>query len=253
MFVLGNDGKIIDALVSAVGPRQGCGAGTLMYCASSQEDYQKTLAAQPETKGYAIVDNFTVAGRLSKLSVSHAVYEKEAAERGSKVRLDKSAVHFYGNEAEAKRDGSWVEAAGLKFNRKATEFMGGILGHHEGEMKDLAMKKVMEIKRQMQKLISKHLPAQYALILLRICVEGKFRFLARTTPPEILREAAAALDNAKLEVYLKLCGILQFELDDRPEIEDQIFRPITLGGVYRVSMRSSIFHLWHHRRCVRRS
>ena len=105
MFVLGNDGKIIDALVSAVGPRQGCGAGTLMYCASSQDDYQKTLAAQPETKGYAIVDNFTVAGRLSKLSVSHAVYEKEAAERGSKVRQDKSAVHFYGNEVEAKRDG----------------------------------------------------------------------------------------------------------------------------------------------------
>jgi hypothetical protein len=108
--------------------------------------------------------------------------------------------------------------------------MGGILGHHEDEMKELAMKKVLEIKRQMQKLISKHLPAQYALILLRICVEGKFRFLARTTPPEILRKAAAVLDSAKLEVYLKLCGILPFELDDRPDIEDQIFRPITLGG-----------------------
>ena len=38
------------------------------------------------------------------------------------------------------------------------------------------------------------------------------------------------LDKAKLDVYLKLCGILPFELDDRPEIEDQIFRPISLGG-----------------------
>ena len=200
MFVMGNDGKIIDALVSAVGPRQGCGAGTLMYCASSQEDYQKTLAAQPGTKGSAIVDNFIVAGQLSKLSKSHAVYEQVAAEKGSKVRRDKSVVHFYGSEDEAKRDGGWVAAAGLKFNRKATEFMGGILGHHEEEMKELAMKKVLEIKRQMQKLISKHLPAQYALILLRICVEGNFRFLARTTPPEILREAALVLDKAKRDV-----------------------------------------------------
>jgi len=218
------------ALESSDGVRQGDPFAGLGFALSVQPLYEEALAGQPDCHAFSIHDDITIIGPREQVFKCYDKIRAISAEKyGLKLRVDKCAVYLPPTldstaSAAARADcaarqlphASYLESLGVMFGDDATvaaHCHSTVAGHE-----------------QFFHLLSHPaMPAQVAFTLLRFCGLPRLSYLARTTQPRHLKDAAIRFDSMARACFLQIMQLDAAELSS--EVESQLTLPLSAGGM----------------------
>ena len=243
---------------SATGVRQGDPLGPLYFCLAIHDTILRLKTEIPEVYALFYMDDGTLLGPKSKVVEAVKFLEKEFASLGLAINLKKGKTTGWDATLQAENE----VAHGFLWTKEGVKVLGvavggaveGVCGMDENYARQYVaaeLKKMADVLPLLQEL---HDP-QVAFIILRSAICSRPSFLARSCPPNILREAAERFDD---EVDACLAKIADWR-GPLPEV-CKILRglPANLGGAslrrlrdasknaYTASWTQAAWHIAEH-------
>ena len=113
-----------------------------------------------------------------------------------------------------------------------TVMLGAVIGKNITEIATGVAELVPNLQTDpfFRRLTNPHLGVQTAMILLRLCGVPKMNYLLRVTPPEAIKELAAAFDEDALYIAHQLLDTVGDSNAQADDITQQLQAPLRLGG-----------------------
>ena len=242
LYAQDDDHSVTPRLVSSEGVRQGDPLSALLFALGIHPVYKQTLSAHPNICGAAILDDFTMVGTPDELILAYQTLRDRSAIIHLKIQPDKSKLIYYHEDIDPLSSSvkNFLHLEGIQLVDTATSVLGAPVGLEEDRMK--LVKQMVDIQiGGMKILLHDHLPAQEAIMLLRMSSNHKMDYLLRCVPPSIIQTQAARYDAAVIDTFtskLDLSSQLANPSMDSQAIICQIQKPISDGGFGLTSAES---------------
>jgi ribonuclease HI len=238
-------GRLIDRFLSSEGVKQGCPIASFLYALSVQHIYEECVRGTPDVQAYAIADDLTLTGpALSVLTALNTLVRLCASNDGPTLNLTKcEALWAYNTNHPSYQpfiDG--LREHNVPISHDTVEMLGSTIG--------LGMKRaahclaVVEQQRSFFAAIAHpDMPAQIAILLLRLSGVPRLTYLTRVTPPIVIREAAERFDELVVTTAAAKVGLPDPRCDSNTHLI--LTLPLRLDGIgLRPHTRSSPCAYW---------
>ena len=243
-IALYNTGKMVMALQSAQGCRQGCVFGPLLFSLAmhqkyialrkSAREYDAAQARQHPSEEMAFLDDVTVVGHPTTVMYAMQQYSLDMAP-GMAINFTKSSLTTAKDTGRAWEESAGIaEGMGMVVATGHTKSLGAWIGTKDRiMMEEIERKYGTESKaykgvNMLVRVKDQDLPVQHKLLLLRMSFNAMLVHLLRTTPPEMTRHICIQYDNNITDAAMSILGIQAGE--QTRDVRDQLSRPIRHGG-----------------------
>jgi hypothetical protein len=284
----GLNGELVHKLQSCEGVKQGDGLGSFCWALGAKKLFADALKAAKSRRcknvegavhGVAVLDDFSIVGdfesafavfdRLEELAPSYGL---ELTRAKCKVLLPARLSHAQSHHDDLIASGRWAEllnkeqevaqqvgeAAEARDVRVVNHLhtLGAVVCDDQSDERVLEHAlSVVEDQKTTLRRIAKYMPAQSAMVLLRLCALPRLSYLCRVVPPTMMVEAATKFDALLLEAFCRIAHIrtdrhhLQHQpadtlaesgVEDDSDSDGEISWPYTVGHDYECHIRQPI-------------
>jgi hypothetical protein len=206
--------RLFAELESSEGVRQGDPFASFAFALAVQSLYERALAAAPACKAISIQDDFTIVGPADEVMAAYDYIFAHAHEFGLKLRADKCQVYIPPSTAQSISQQSGEAIAHVRElcmqralqQRESMEALGVMYGT-DADIERHCDAAVDESDFFFQAICHKEMGTQMAFSLLRYCGIPKLGFLARTTHPDRIDEAARRFDQMAMDTCMRVLRI----------------------------------------------
>jgi hypothetical protein len=236
-------GSIIETLFSIVGVKQGDPLGSVLFDLSIAEVLELASKVDPNVKVLADHDDIFLVGRPQQLQNVFVALTAAAARHGSVVALQKCELLFFHPPELLPVDVSaWLARDQIKLRSDAAIVLGAPIGRDVEAVAELALKIAREDKIFFDRLADLNfLPAQEALLLLRVCGVPRWNYLLRCVRPAAMFLANPLYESMQFEVFCSRTGISMSELTER--LKDEVSLPVSKFGGWGLRRPSKVGQL----------
>lgn len=216
-------------LQSSEGVRQGDPFAAFVFAFFVQPLYEAAIAGMPECHAVSIQDDLTLIGpQQAVFAAFDRIRELAASTYHLHLRVDKCSVFLPATVPAEDRERILAQCNSRSLAHSAQLKSLGVMHGPAEAIKVHAMEAVERHRAFFDALTHPDMPVQIGLTLLRACALPRLSYLARTTLPIHLSDAAQCFDRMALACFSKLSGI---PLEQPEEIERQMRLPLSMGGL----------------------
>ena len=223
--------KIIARLSSSQGVRQGCVCSQKLFCVANMAPLRAVKEAYPDTIVHAYSDDAHLYFSASALHVPAAVdlFIAESKKIGCQVNLGKSKAVVLDDEPLPAATADWLTGTHIRVERSAVKLVGAPVGRDKEAMRKIALDCARKHDELFRLLVHAEMPAQEALLLLRVCGVPRFGYMLRVSDEETHRDGAALFDEQTSKAVLAILQLDQADVSDTTLA--LIEQPLKLGGL----------------------
>jgi hypothetical protein len=207
LLVYSRSGELFAELKSSEGTRQGCPFAGFGFALTVQPLYAGAKAQTQHCQAISIQDDLTLVGPADEVLKAFDYIQKEAPALGLALQTHKCKVYLppeLQDEQEIRTVGEECDTRGLKCHRKI-EALGVTFGT-DTDIEAHCAEIVESHRGFFAALTHPEMPKQVAFSLLRYCGLPRLGYLARTVPPNQLKNAAREFDLMAKATALELIG-----------------------------------------------
>jgi hypothetical protein len=223
------DGTVEACFFSDEGLLQGGPWGSLLYSATVQEAYQRSLLGT-HAQAVAVVDDFTVLATLEDAIRVTDQLQHELAPLGVRLNRAKTIVHHPAGPMTAAQL-QQLTAAGLPHPGDGTELvevLGSACCRDPARVIRWACDQVRSHDELLGMLVHPAMSKQNALLLLRASMLPRLSYVQRVTKPALAARAMMMLQERVETTFLRIADISEDEAI--PSLITMIKLPIVAGG-----------------------
>ena len=187
-------------LPSAQRVKQGDTLGSLLFALSMQGLYRRCAQNLPNVRCIAVADDLNIIGSADGVFKAFGRFERSLVGTGLSLRKDKCAVLWPKVSDPPEIVRSSATRLGLPLHRGTMQTLGVLVGSGSQQMRAWLERQIDSYKEDLELLLHPELPAQVAMILLRLSVIPQLGYLARVVPPSLLAPHARRFDEMVLDV-----------------------------------------------------
>lgn len=216
-------------LQSSEGVRQGDPFAAFVFAFFVQPLYEAAIAGMPECHAVSIQDDLTLIGpQQAVFAAFDRIRQLAASTYHLHLRVDKCSVFLPATVPAEQRELILTQCDARSLAHSAQLKSLGVMHGPAEAIQAHAMETVERHRAFFDALTHPDMPVQIGLILLRACALPRLSYLARTTLPAHLSDAAQRFDRMALACFSQLSGI---PVDQPEEIERQMRLPLSMGGL----------------------
>ena len=185
---------------SEEGVKQGDTLGSLLFALSMQGLYRRCAQNLPNVRCIAVADDLNIIGSADGVFKAFGRFERSLVGTGLSLRKDKCAVLWPKVSDPPELVRSSATRLGLPLHRGTMQTLGVLVGSGSQQMHAWLERQIDSYKEYLELLLHPELPAQVAMILLRLSVIPQLGYLARVVPPSLLAPHALRFDDMVLDV-----------------------------------------------------
>ena len=216
-------------LKSAQGMRQGCPFGGFGFSLSVQPMYEAAVEGLDATHAVSIQDDLNLMGPYVQAFEAFDRVAAAAPSHSLQLRVDKCVVYLPPSLSAPDRAAVQTECDKRNLRTSDKLMSLGVMHGSDAEVEQHCMAKVDSHERFFDLLCHPAMPVQSGFTLLRYCALPRLGYLARTTPPDRLRAAAARFDAMALRCFHRLMQTDPTVVS--PEMLHQMQLPLSAGGM----------------------
>lgn len=229
-----DNGKHVDTITSEEGVKQGDCLGSLLFSLSMQRFYTACSKRLENVRCVVVADDLNIVGHAENI-VGHAEsvfkaftnFEKSLRNSGLLIRKEKCGILWphAGEPSEIVRTSA--TRLGIKLHCGVMPTLGVLVGTGVEQFHTWLEEYIDGYKPYLKLIRHPELPAQVAMLLLRLSVISQLGYLARVVPPSIFQRHAARFDDMVLNTIKR-----KFALPSRlPDVARwTLSLPIKVGG-----------------------
>jgi hypothetical protein len=185
----------------------------------------------------AIIDDITLAGPVDQIAEAFKRAVTLLPDLGLQLSTQKTSLLWPSPSIPPPLSLSSLAAnSDITLVQGAVPLLGSIVGLDKHAIRTFLRTKVDHHQEFFEALRCPRLPAQHALLLLRLSAHPRMNFLLRTLPPDLTAAACAAFDT---QIRTSAIHILQLTHDHLSQVAlDQFRLPLRRGGLGLPSMLS---------------
>ena len=226
-------GSLIHAFEFLEGVKQGCPLAAFFYCLSVQAIYEECVK-DLDIDAFAISDDFILVGSPS---VCFEAFRRfKAHPHAPQLNIPKCRALWPVTKTTHPFYAEFIAGAarlGLTAVHGCMKVLGAPVGLVNTSRTDFCTKVEVSHTRFFDALCHPHMPAQTAMLLLRLSGLPRLSYLSRVVPPSLLLSAARDFDSLVINA-----AIIISSLPDTNKTRKTLTQPMRFGGL---GLRSHVF------------
>ena len=233
LWVKGPDDKVVARLSSSQGVRQGDYFGSQLFCTGLDSVLENVVQVFPSIMTDNVLayadDSYLLFDAASPhVAAVCARFVDELRAIGCDVNLNKTQGLYFHDTPLPPTTTDWLERNHVKLETRAAKVVGAPIGRDVAAMQALAEECARRHDEFFRLLCHNSMPAQEALLLLRVCGLPRFSFMLRVTSQEVHLPASKVFDQKMRHTLLNILGLDAEDFTSKMGARSRL--PLSKGG-----------------------